>query len=149
MVAASSSSDKRTSTQSSIMTELAPNLAMVFLALSRTAALRSLSCKRGISIFGLGPPMEMTRFPLEGSGKTKMAVLSSPVMHQLKRKPFQAQADAIQGTVETLRTHNHVMCIGEMGVGKTLIGAAVPSLFPRLFARHINSGCRNVDDLEL
>ena len=51
-----------------------------------------------------------------------------PCMHQLLRKPFQAQADAIQGAVETLRTHNHVMCIGEMGVGKTLIGAAVPYL---------------------
>jgi hypothetical protein len=49
-----------------------------------------------------------------------------PRMHQLLRKPFQAQADAIQGTLETLRKHNHVMCIGEMGVGKTLIGAAVP-----------------------
>lgn len=49
-----------------------------------------------------------------------------PRMLQLKRKPFQAQADAIQGAVETLRTHNHVMCIGEMGVGKTLIGATVP-----------------------
>lgn len=49
-----------------------------------------------------------------------------PRMHQLLRKPFQAQADAIQGAVETLRTHNHVMCIGEMGVGKTLIGSAVP-----------------------
>ena len=49
-----------------------------------------------------------------------------PRMDQLLRKPFQAQADAIQGAVETLRTHNHVMCIGEMGVGKTLIGAAVP-----------------------
>ena len=49
-----------------------------------------------------------------------------PRMNQLLRKPFQAQADAIQGAVETLRTHNHVMCIGEMGVGKTLIGAAVP-----------------------
>lgn len=47
-------------------------------------------------------------------------------MHQLKREPFQAQADAIQGAVETLRQQNHVMCIGEMGVGKTLIGAAVP-----------------------
>ena len=49
-----------------------------------------------------------------------------PRMDQLLRKPFQAQADAIQGAVETLRTDNHVMCIGEMGVGKTLIGAAVP-----------------------
>jgi hypothetical protein len=49
-----------------------------------------------------------------------------PRIHLLLRKPFQAQADAIQGAVETLRKHNHVMCIGEMGVGKTLIGAAVP-----------------------
>lgn len=49
-----------------------------------------------------------------------------PRMNQLLRKPFQAQADAIQGAVETLRKQNHVMCIGEMGVGKTLIGAAVP-----------------------
>lgn len=49
-----------------------------------------------------------------------------PRMHHLLRKPFQAQADAIQGAVETLRSYNHVMCIGEMGVGKTLIGAAVP-----------------------
>ncbi|MBI5250739.1 MAG: DEAD/DEAH box helicase family protein [Desulfomonile tiedjei] len=49
-----------------------------------------------------------------------------PRMSKLLRKPFQAQADAIQGAVETLRKHNHVMCIGEMGVGKTLIGAAVP-----------------------
>ena len=51
-----------------------------------------------------------------------------PRMNQLLRKPFQAQADAIQGAVETLLKHNHVMCIGEMGVGKTLIGAAVPYL---------------------
>ncbi len=49
-----------------------------------------------------------------------------PRMQQLLRKPFQAQADAIQGAVETLSNHNHIMCIGEMGVGKTLIGAAVP-----------------------
>jgi SNF2 family DNA or RNA helicase len=49
-----------------------------------------------------------------------------PRMNQLLRQPFQAQADAIQGAVETLRNYNHVMCIGEMGVGKTLIGAAVP-----------------------
>ncbi|MDQ7785872.1 MAG: DEAD/DEAH box helicase family protein, partial [Desulfomonilaceae bacterium] len=49
-----------------------------------------------------------------------------PRIDQLLRKPFQAQADAIQGAVERLRKHNHVLCIGEMGVGKTLIGAAVP-----------------------
>jgi len=49
-------------------------------------------------------------------------------MDLLLRRPFQAQADATQGTVEALRTRDSVMCIGEMGVGKTLIGAAVPYL---------------------
>jgi len=49
-----------------------------------------------------------------------------PRMDLLLRQPFQAQADAIQGAVETLQKQNSVMCIGEMGVGKTLIGAAVP-----------------------
>ncbi|MBM3299492.1 MAG: DEAD/DEAH box helicase family protein, partial [Deltaproteobacteria bacterium] len=49
-------------------------------------------------------------------------------MKQLLRTPFQAQADSIQAAVETLRRQDSVMCIGEMGVGKTLIGAAVPYL---------------------
>jgi hypothetical protein len=49
-----------------------------------------------------------------------------PRMNKLLRKPFQAQADSIQAAVETLKSRNSVMCIGEMGVGKTLIGAAVP-----------------------
>jgi SNF2 family DNA or RNA helicase len=64
-----------------------------------------------------------------------------PRMHKLKRKPFQAQADAIQGAVETLRTHNHVMCIGEMGVGKTLIGAAVPYIMENGHPRRILVMC--------
>jgi hypothetical protein len=51
-----------------------------------------------------------------------------PRMKELLRAPFQAQADSIQAAVETLRTQDSVMCIGEMGVGKTLIGAAVPFL---------------------
>ncbi len=50
----------------------------------------------------------------------------SPRMDQLLREPFQAQADAIQATVETLRHEDSALCIGEMGVGKTLIAAAVP-----------------------
>jgi len=49
-----------------------------------------------------------------------------PRMRELLRTPFQAQADSIQAAVETLRRQDSVMCIGEMGVGKTLIGAAVP-----------------------
>jgi hypothetical protein len=49
-----------------------------------------------------------------------------PRMNRLLRKPFQAQADSIQAAVETLKNQSSVMCIGEMGVGKTLIGAAVP-----------------------
>src|SRR5208283_2056763 len=49
-----------------------------------------------------------------------------PRMQDLLRTPFQAQADSIQAVVETLRRQDSVMCIGEMGVGKTLIGAAVP-----------------------
>jgi len=49
-----------------------------------------------------------------------------PRMKELLRIPFQAQADSIQAAVETLRKQDSVMCIGEMGVGKTLIGAAVP-----------------------
>jgi hypothetical protein len=49
-----------------------------------------------------------------------------PRMQELLRTPFQAQADSIQAAVETLRRQDSVMCIGEMGVGKTLIGAAVP-----------------------
>jgi hypothetical protein len=51
-----------------------------------------------------------------------------PRMKKLLRAPFQAQADAIQAAVETLRKQDSVMCIGEMGVGKTLIGSAVPYL---------------------
>jgi len=49
-----------------------------------------------------------------------------PRMQTLLRTPFQAQADSIQAAVETLRKQDSVMCIGEMGVGKTLIGAAIP-----------------------
>ncbi len=47
-------------------------------------------------------------------------------IHSLRRKPFQAQGDAIMGAVETLRKERAINIIGEMGVGKTLIGAAIP-----------------------
>lgn len=51
-----------------------------------------------------------------------------PRMSRLLRKPFPAQADAIQAAMEVLRIQDSVACIGEMGVGKSLIGAAVPYL---------------------
>jgi len=49
-----------------------------------------------------------------------------PRMRGLLRTPFQAQADSIQAAVETLRKQDSVMCIGALGVGKTLIGAPIP-----------------------
>ena len=47
-------------------------------------------------------------------------------IHSLRRKPFQAQGDAIMGAVETLKKERSLNIVGEMGVGKTLIGAAIP-----------------------
>lgn len=50
----------------------------------------------------------------------------SPLMRELLRTPFPAQEAAIQGIVETLRDRRAAMVVGEMGTGKTLIGAAIP-----------------------
>ncbi len=47
-------------------------------------------------------------------------------IHALRRKPFQAQGDAIMGAVETLKKERALNIVGEMGVGKSLIGAAIP-----------------------
>lgn len=47
-------------------------------------------------------------------------------IHSLLRKPFQAQGDAIMGAVETLKNKRSLNIVGEMGVGKTLLGAAIP-----------------------
>lgn len=44
----------------------------------------------------------------------------------LLREPFEAQADVIQGVCEELKGKRTAFLIGEMGVGKTLIGAAIP-----------------------
>ncbi len=47
-------------------------------------------------------------------------------IHALLRTPFQAQGDAIMGAVETLKKERSLNIVGEMGVGKSLIGAAIP-----------------------
>ncbi len=43
---------------------------------------------------------------------------------RLLRKPLGAQADAIRGAALSLRTHRGTTVVGEMGTGKTFIGAA-------------------------
>lgn len=49
-----------------------------------------------------------------------------PVLTELKRTPFVAQADAIEAGAKTLTDLKNVILVGEMGVGKTLIGASIP-----------------------
>lgn len=51
--------------------------------------------------------------------------LSNKLFH-LKRAPFRAQADVIEGSVKTLDSEPATLIVGEMGTGKTLIGAAIP-----------------------
>jgi superfamily II DNA or RNA helicase len=49
----------------------------------------------------------------------------SPRMQTLLRKPFRAQGDVIMGAATALRRRADVQIIGETGVGKTLMGAAI------------------------
>ena len=43
---------------------------------------------------------------------------------RLLRKPLGAQADAIRGAALSLKAHRGTTVVGEMGTGKTFIGAA-------------------------
>ena len=43
----------------------------------------------------------------------------SPLLKKLKRKPFRAQADVIQGTMKVLDQYRSAIVVGEMGTGKT------------------------------
>lgn len=45
---------------------------------------------------------------------------------KLARAPFRAQGDAVMGLVKTLKRQNFALLVGEMGTGKTLMGATVP-----------------------
>jgi len=47
-------------------------------------------------------------------------------MDTLLRKPFAAQGDVIMGVTETLKEQSSAVIVGEMGSGKSLIGAASP-----------------------
>src|SRR5208283_1703791 len=49
-----------------------------------------------------------------------------PKLFRSLRKPFQGQGDAIMGVVETLKHQDSAFVVGEMGTGKTLIGALIP-----------------------
>jgi len=51
-----------------------------------------------------------------------------PRMDELNRQPYRAQADVIQATLKALETRSGVYICGEMGTGKTLIGATIPYL---------------------
>ncbi len=53
------------------------------------------------------------------------------VFKDLLRKPFAAQGDVILGLAETLRVQRNAVVVGEMGTGKTLMGAAVPYVLNR------------------
>lgn len=50
----------------------------------------------------------------------------SPHLIELTRKPFPAQEAAILGVTSTLKERNAAVVVGEMGTGKTLIGASIP-----------------------
>jgi hypothetical protein len=50
----------------------------------------------------------------------------SPLVTQLLREPYRAQAGVIEGVCRTLTASKSALLIGEMGTGKTLIGAAIP-----------------------
>ena len=46
------------------------------------------------------------------------------ILPRLLRKPLGAQADAIKGAALSLEAHRGTTVVGEMGTGKTFIGAA-------------------------
>lgn len=52
----------------------------------------------------------------------------NPKIHELLRKPYQAQADVANGLALTLEEKQSAMCIAEMGTGKTFISLAVAHL---------------------
>src|SRR5260370_31377866 len=55
----------------------------------------------------------------------------SPLLSNLRRKPFQAQGDALMGLDRVLQKQNFALLVGEMGTGKTLMGSALAYLHLR------------------
>jgi len=54
---------------------------------------------------------------------------ADPKMETLLRKPFIAQQDVIMGLVKVLEKKDSAIVVGEMGSGKSLIGASVPYIY--------------------
>lgn len=50
-------------------------------------------------------------------------------VYSLVRRPYQAQGDAVMGLCEALRDYDSALVVGEMGCGKSMIGAAVPYVY--------------------
>jgi SNF2 family DNA or RNA helicase len=50
-------------------------------------------------------------------------------LYSLLRKPYQAQGDAVMGLCRLLREYDSAIVVGEMGCGKTIIGASVPYVY--------------------
>ncbi|MBN2331039.1 MAG: DEAD/DEAH box helicase [Candidatus Aenigmarchaeota archaeon] len=50
-------------------------------------------------------------------------------LYSLLRKPYQAQGDAVMGLCSLLHEYDSAIVVGEMGCGKTLIGASVPYVY--------------------
>jgi SNF2 family DNA or RNA helicase len=50
-------------------------------------------------------------------------------IYNLLRKPYQAQGDAIMGLANLLKEYDSAIVVGEMGCGKSLIGASVPYVY--------------------
>lgn len=50
-------------------------------------------------------------------------------IYKLLKKPYQAQGDAIMGLTKLFQHYNSAIVVGEMGCGKTLIGASVPYIY--------------------
>ena len=50
-------------------------------------------------------------------------------INNLLRKPYQAQGDAIMGITKLLDNYNSAIVVGEMGCGKSLVGASVPYVY--------------------
>ena len=70
----------------------------------------------------LGQKISENFTPLHDPRNNKL----SEKIRELKKHPFRAQADLIQGSVNALNKQSSVIISGEMGTGKTLIGAAIP-----------------------
>lgn len=47
-------------------------------------------------------------------------------LYRLRKKPYQAQGDAVMGLSRLLDEYDSTIVVGEMGCGKTLIGLSVP-----------------------